>query len=308
MSTDEGVTIVTLADAAYPQALRTIHEPPQTLHIRGSVLPADAIAVAVVGARHASLYGLQCAERLSYELALRGITVVSGLARGIDAAAHRGCLKAGGRTLAVLGSGLGRIYPPEHQELAAQIARQGAVLSEYPMDMQPFAGNFPRRNRLISGLALGVVIVEASRRSGALITADCALEQGREVFAVPGPMTSVTSQGTHELLKQGARLVTSVEDILDELRLVAQPAREAQPQHLAGPPRMMAEAAAEPEALRTLDGRVFACVRPREPRSIDAIADESGLSLPEVSSTLLRLELKQVIRQLPGKQFVRADR
>ncbi len=214
-----GAAIVTLADAAYPKRLRTIPDPPLALYVRGALAAADETAVAVVGSRRASPYGLQCAERLSEELALRGISVVSGLALGIDGAAHRGALRSGGRTLAVLGSGMSRLYPPQHERLASRVAEQGAVLSEYPLETDPLPHHFPRRNRLISGLSLGVVVVEASGRSGALITADMALEQGREVFAVPGPMTSVTSEGTHRLLKQGARLVTSVEDVLDELRL-----------------------------------------------------------------------------------------
>ncbi len=291
-----GVHIVTLEDAEYPQRLRTIYDPPSALYVRGCLAPADEIAVAVVGSRHASLYGLQCAERLAYELALRGITVVSGLARGIDAAAHRGALKASGRTLAVLGNGLSRVYPPEHRALADEVARHGALISEYPMETKPLPHNFPRRNRLISGLSLGVVIVEAATRSGALITADCALEQGREVFAVPGPITAVSSQGTHHLLKQGARLVTSVEDILDELRLVPQPVRASFPDDSGTAPT-----AALPEA----EQRVFACVSERDPLDIDMIAGQSGLAVAEVSSLLLQLEVKQLIRQLPGKQFIR---
>ena len=218
-----GVRIVTLEDADYPTLLREIPDPPLVLYVRGTLPDPAAPAVAIVGSRHASRYGVEIAERLAYDLALRGLTVISGLARGIDGAAHRGALKAQGRTLAVLGNGLSRIYPPEHEPLAKQIVEQGAVISEYPMQMAPLAQNFPRRNRLISGLSLGVVIVEAAQRSGALITADMALEQGREVFAVPGPITRRTSQGTHHLLKQGARLVTSAEDILEELSLGVQP-------------------------------------------------------------------------------------
>lgn len=303
-----GVRIVALEDADYPQRLRTIYDPPAVLYVRGSLAPSDEIAVAVVGSRHASIYGLQCAERLAYDLALRGVTVVSGLARGIDAAAHRGALKASparrsstepgraGRTLAVLGNGLSRVYPPEHHALADEVTAHGALISEYPMETAPIPHNFPRRNRIISGLSLGVVIVEAARRSGALITADCALEQGREVFAVPGPITAVSSQGTHHLLKQGARLVTSVEDILDELRLVPQPVRASFPDD-----RGTAPTAALPEAER----RVFACVSERDPLDIDVIAGHSGLAVAEVSSLLLQLEVKQLIRQLPGKRFVR---
>ena len=294
-----GVTIITLEDPEYPEPLRTIHDPPLALYVRGTLEPADEVAVAIVGARRASLYGMQCAERLSGDLALRGVTVVSGLARGIDGAAHRGCLKAPGRTIAVLGSGLARIYPPEHASLADEIAEQGALISECPMESPPLAHNFPRRNRLISGLSLGVVVVEASRTSGALITADCALEQGREVFAVPGPITAVTSQGTHHLLRQGARLVTSVDDILEELRLTARPVRAAASVGDAGKPIAQ---------LPQVEQRVFACVSADQPMHIDAVAAQSGLTLPETSSALLQLELKRVIQQVPGMQFIRSTK
>ena len=290
-----GCAVVTQRDVDFPTPLKQIPDPPLVLYMKGQWVDEDQVAVAVVGSRRASLYGQQIAERLAYDLAIRGVTVISGLARGIDAAAHRGALKAHGRTLAVLGNGLASIYPPEHKELAEQVAERGAVLSEYPMRMEPLAQNFPRRNRLISGLSLGVVIVEAARRSGALITADCALEQGREVFAVPGKVDSVTSQGTHQLLKQGARLVTSVEDILEELRLVPLTAGGAEP---AGGSTVVAAGLAEAET------RVLACVE-ADPRTIDAIALESGLGMPEVSSLLLQLEVKHLVRQLPGKRFIK---
>ena len=299
-ATAHGATILTLEDAAYPQSLRTIHDPPLALYVRGTLESSDAIAVGIVGARRASSYGLQAAQRLGYDLALRGVTVVSGLAVGIDGAAHCGALDAGGRTLAVLGSGLARLYPPEHRELAERIVAQGAVISEYPMETLPLPHNFPRRNRLISGLSLGAVVVEAGPRSGALITADCALEQGREVFAVPGPITSVVSQGTHELLRHGAALVSSVEDILEALRLTPQPvARTAAREDGAG-------AQAAPGALPDVERRVFTCVEDGEPSYVDAIAARSGLAVPQVCSALLQLELKHLVRQLPGKQFVRA--
>ena len=296
-----GAAVVTREEAGYPAVLRTIPDPPPVLYLRGEFHEADALAVALVGSRHPSVYGLQCAERQAYDLALRGVTVVSGLARGIDAAAHRGALKTPGRTIAVLGSGLGCLYPSEHRELSEHVARQGVVVSEYPMDTRPHAWNFPRRNRLISGLSLGVVIVEAGRRSGALITADCALEQGREVFAVPGPITTPTSQGTHALLKQGARLVTSVDDILEELRLIPEPAAEAG----SATAEVMA-AQTPPGHLPEIEARVLASVDAHEPSDIDAIAARSGLSAPEISSVLLQLELKRAVKQLAGKQFLRA--
>ncbi|MBI4340904.1 MAG: DNA-protecting protein DprA [Candidatus Omnitrophica bacterium] len=280
-----GAAIVTWEDDAYPAPLRSIADPPPVLYVKGALASDAECAVAIVGSRHASAYGLQCAGRLGYDLALRGVAVVSGLARGIDTAAHEGALKAGGRTLAVLGSGLAQVYPPEHEPLAEQIAAQGAVLSEYPMAMSPHALNFPRRNRIISGLSLGVVVVEAAQRSGALITADCALEQGREVFAVPGPMTADTSAGTHRLLKQGARLVTSVEDILEELRLAPQPAGAA--------------------PLTQVERQVLACVGGRAAQDIDTIAATSGVGASAASTVLLQLELKGFVTQRQGKRFVR---
>jgi DNA processing protein len=308
-----GARIVTLADPDYPEPLKTISDPPLALYIKGTLVDADRLAVAVVGARHASRYGLACAERIAGALALHGVTIVSGLALGIDAAAHRGALNAGGRTLAVLGGGLRRLYPPDHEQLATQIAQRGALMSEYPMDTAPIGRNFPRRNRIISGLSQGVMVVEAGRRSGALITADCALEQGREVFAVPGPVTSATSEGTHALLKEGARLVTGVEDILEELGLPCKPlsvqgsgfgVQGNCPQPTAPNPEptgMLEHATSLPERER----RVLACLADDRPSLLDAIAAQSGLEVAAVSSLLVQLELKRLIQQLPGKQFVR---
>jgi DNA processing protein len=235
------------------------------------------------------LYGLQLTERLAGELAVRGVTVVSGLARGIDAAAHRGALRAGGRTLAVIGSGLGALYPPEHAELAEQIAARGAVFSEFPITFPPIPGNFPRRNRLISGLSLGVVVVEAARRSGSLITADCALEQGREVFAVPGRIDSTGSHGTHALLKQGARLVTGVDDILEALHLELARAL---------PPMPRPEVRADVE-------RLLDCFGTRAPIDVDRLAQRAGLPVATCGALLTQLELQRRVRQLPGKRFVR---
>ncbi len=210
--------VLTLEGAGYPKPLCLIHQPPERLTVRGGWLPEDAAAVAVVGMRDASHAGLENAQRLGFELAQAGVTVVSGLAREIDAAAHRGALKAGGRTIAVLGSGLMHIYPPEHLKLAEEIASHGAVMSEFPMESLPLKEHFPQRNRIISGLSLGVVVVEAAQRSGALITARFALEQGREVFAVPGRAGDSKTQGVHRLLRDGAGLVESANDILVELQ------------------------------------------------------------------------------------------
>ena len=302
-ATRQGIELITLDDAGYPARLRTLADPPPVLYVQGTA-PAEEPAVAIVGARHASLYGVECAERLASDLAACGVTVVSGLARGIDAAAHRGALRAGGRTVAVLGSGLDRVYPPEHAELAAQVAARGALVSEFPFGTPPVSHNFPRRNRVISGLALGVVVVEAGHRSGALITADCALEQGNEVFAVPGPMRSPTSQGTHALLKQGARLVTGAEDILEELGLMALEGGSARARAAAGtsPDRPDGGAA---ESLDEPDRRVMRSVPAREARGVDAIAAACRLPASQVAAALLRLELRRLVRQLPGMQFVR---
>lgn len=213
------IKAVSLRDEDYPDELKSIYDPPPVLYVKGSLLGEDSLSVAVVGSRKCSLYGLKQAERLAYELASRGITVISGLARGIDSAAHRGAIKAGGRTIAVTGSGFRTSYPPGSERFEEEIASHGAVITEFPSYMKPLKGNFPRRNRIISGLSKGVVVVEAAQRSGALITADFALEEGREVFAVPGPIDSVSSRGANSLLKAGAKLVTCVEDILDELRI-----------------------------------------------------------------------------------------
>jgi len=279
--------LLTPQDPEYPAALRAIADPPQTLYVRGRLVEADRMAVAVVGARRASPYGVAVAEWLGRELARNGVTVVSGLARGIDAAAHRGALQGGGRTIAVLGCGVDIIYPPEHGRLVAQITGAGAVLSEYPPGTPPLKHQFPRRNRLISGLALGVVVVEGREDSGALITADCALDQGREVFAVPGPVFAQTSVLPHRLLQQGAKLATTVEDILEELHLPMRP--------VLTPSVALIGAQAAVYAQLTLD-----------PQHIDVVALRSGLPIAEVARTIVALELQGMVRALAGQRYVRA--
>lgn len=289
-----GVNIITWEETQYPKALRAIADPPIALYIKGNLQEGDEVAVAVVGSRRASWYGLQTAVQLGYDLALRGISVVSGLARGIDAAAHQGALKAGGRTIAILGSGLAGIYPSEHEALAKEVAKSGALISEYPMQAAPEACHFPRRNRIISGLSLGVVVVEAASRSGALITADAALEQGREVFAVPGPITAASSQGTHRLLKQGAGLITGVEDIVEALRLKPQ----VQPPGACGK-------TASTERLSGDYASVWRLLKPDEPVAMDTVVAQSGLATADVSSVLMQLELQGRIKALAGKRFIR---
>jgi DNA processing protein len=212
------VKIITIHDKEYPGNLKSIYDPPLCLYVKGELLESDMLSLAVVGSRRASFYGLSCAEKFSYALANLGVTIVSGLARGVDTQTHKGALKARGRTIAVLGSGLNCIYPCENKKLAEEIALSAAVISEFPLNAKPLAQNFPRRNRVISGLSQGVIVVEAAKNSGALITADFALEQGRDVFAIPGKVDSATSFGTNQLIKQGAKLVDSIEDIIEELK------------------------------------------------------------------------------------------
>ncbi|MDW8263736.1 MAG: DNA-processing protein DprA [Gemmataceae bacterium] len=286
-----GIRLLVRDQPGYPQVLSTIHDPPWLLYLRGSYEPDDARAIGMVGSRHGTAYGRRMAERLAGELSRAGFTIVSGLARGIDAAAHRGALHAGGRTLAVLAGGLSRIYPPEHAELAQAIADSGGLLSEASMDQEPMAQMFPARNRLISGLCRAVVIVEAAERSGALITAAHAAEQGREVFAVPGPIDSPLSAGTNELIRQGAKLVRRVEDILDEVGGVTPPSV----------PRTVVEPA---PALDDQEQQIWEFLNDG-PRHIDDIVQGLGIGAGEASRTLLMLEMKRRVRRLPGNLYER---
>ncbi|MEK6733008.1 MAG: DNA-processing protein DprA [Candidatus Omnitrophota bacterium] len=295
-----GVKVVTFLDKGYPENLKNIYDPPVILYVKGEILPEDKLAIAIVGSRLASFYGLQTAERLGFELASHGITVVSGLARGIDSSSHKGALKARKRTIAVLGSGLANIYPDEHIKLAEKISESGAVISEFPMLTRPDKGNFPKRNRIISGLSLGVVCVEAAEKSGALITCDCALEQGREVFAVPGKVDSMTSKGTNKLIKQGAKLAQGVEDILEELNIETLNLSTygvAKPVHPVGGQK-------KSSILDKTESLVYTLLS-SDPKYIDDICLESGIALSKVSSILLNLEIKKFVKQLPGKNFVK---
>ena len=215
----EGLEVLCINDKSYPQALLNIYDPPIVLFCRGKFLKSDGDAVAIIGSRKCSPYGIQMSEKLAFDLAGRGISIVSGMARGIDSAAHEGALKAGGRTIAVMGSGFRHLYPPENIKLFSRIAETGIVVTEYLSDIRPERFNFPRRNRIISGLSSGVVVVEAEKKSGAMITVNLALDQGREVFAVPGRADTSTSNGTNDLIKNGAKLVASADDILEELNL-----------------------------------------------------------------------------------------
>lgn len=289
------VAIVALGDAAYPRSLREIADPPGVLFVRGAFEPRDALAIAIVGARHATRYGLAQAERLAASLSRAGLTIVSGLARGIDGAAHRGALSAGGRTIAVLGSGVLNIYPPEHQELARQIMQQGAVLGEAPVRAAPMSGTFPQRNRLISGMTMGVVVIEAARQSGALITARHAAEQGREVFAVPGRVDSRMSHGCHQLIRDGAKLVESPEDVLEELGplVAAAPCGDGPPIHHPGE-----------LLLNEIERSVLAAIR-NDATGIDDVVTASGLPPQQVLATLSVLEMRRLIRRISGSLVAR---
>lgn len=289
--------LITLSEAAYPDHLRWLPDPPPVLYTLGDILPQDSMAIGVVGSRRPSRYGRLIAERFGAELAAHGFTVVSGLARGIDGLAHRGALQAGGRTLAVLGCGVTRVYPPEHRRLFEDICRQGCVVSEFGFDTKPDRWNFPRRNRIISGLTLGVVVVEASERSGSLHTAQHAIEQGREVFAVPGRIDVDSSRGTHRLIQGGAKLVTGVGDILDELpeavRASAQQYAKAQPSDEEATPN-----------LSPRETQVLGLIGVEESH-IEAVIEASQLPAHVVASILATLELRGLVRQFPGKLFAR---
>jgi DNA processing protein len=291
-----GARIVTPADADYPAPLRALYDPPLALYVQGTLEARDRHAVALVGSRRATHYGREAAQRLAYLLAQNGLTVVSGLARGIDTAAHQGALKGGGRTLAVLGGALDCFFPPENKALGAEIAGHGAVLSEFALGREPDKTTFPIRNRIVSGLALGVVVVEADLTSGAMITAQQALEQGRAVFAVPGRIDSAMSRGTHSLIKSGARLVEGVEDVLQEFETLL-PRRAGTPATDSAPPRPRLT----PDEQRLVDA-----IEADEPQDLDTVIRRSGLGAAAVNALLLTLEMKRAIRLRPGRLVERA--
>ena len=294
---DAGIAIIPFTNPNYPARLRTIADPPPFLYVKGNILTADDKAVAIVGSRSASEYGRRVARDLARGLASLGFTVVSGMARGIDGSAHESALQAGGRTFAVLGSGVERAYPPEHEILYRRISESGAVISELPIGTRPMAFNFPARNRLISGLSLGVVVVEATEKSGSLITATLAVEQGREVFAVPGEVGSSRSRGAHRLIRQGAKLVESVDDIIEEIapQLLDRSGGAAQ-----RAPRLLPQNASD--AAR----KIFALLQ-EDSLQIDQVIERTGMSAAQVLEALLELELQGLLRQSPGKIY-RAER
>jgi len=289
------VQIVALGEEGYPKGLRHIPDPPVVLYVRGELTEEDALAIAMVGSRRPTFYGRKQAKRLSSGLASYGFTVVSGLARGIDTETHEGALAAGGRTIAVLGTGLGVVYPPENAELYMRIVESGAVLSEFPMLVPASSGNFPRRNRIISALSLGVVVVEASQRSGALITARHAMEQNREVFAVPGQVDSATAHGCHRLIRDGACLVEGPADVVDQLGPLAEAARTADIENVVRPQALKLNPR-EKEVYGRIDGSSV---------TLDEVQEATGLTVSELQSALTVLEMRRLIRRLPGQRFAR---
>lgn len=292
-----GIRIIKYTDREYPEPLRQIEDSPVLLYANGSLIEEDRYSIAIVGSRNMTEYGRKAAGNIAYELASCGLTVVSGMARGIDTAAHKGALKADGRSIAVLGCGLDKPYPPENMPLFGQLSRSGCVISEFPVGTPPLKENFPRRNRLISGLSLGVLVVEAATGSGSLITANCALEQGKDVFAVPGSISYRNSEGTNSLIKKGAKLVQKTEDILEELAPVLK--------NLLGFKGITGAASApKTDKLEINDEEKAICnILGSGARHIDEISRELKITPAKLSGLLLNLEIKGIIRQSEGKNF-----
>jgi DNA processing protein len=301
-----GVWLVDVEDPRYPTVLKQIYDPPPVLYVKGTLCREDTLAVAIVGSRRCSLYGQEQASRLAHLLAAAGFTIVSGMARGIDTAAHTGALAAEGRTIAVQGCGLSRVFPPENAKLFEMISRSGACISELPLRAEPLAEHFPPRNRIIAGLSLGTIVVEAALRSGALISAKTALESNREVMAVPGKVDSPLSQGPHQLIKEGARLVESAEDVMEALGYVGEQLKV----HTAHAAKEASEKVEAPlfEAARfNLKGheKTVHELLGKEPLHVDQVITDTNLPAGIVNASLVSLRLKGLIKQLPGNLFVR---
>lgn len=308
-----GVWLINLDDERYPPMLRQIYDPPPVLYIKGSFTSADNLAISIVGSRRCSLYGQEQASRFAHFLSSSGFTICSGMARGIDTAAHQGALSAGGRTIAVQGCGLANIFPPENKRLFALISESGACISELPLKYEPLAENFPPRNRIIAGLSLGTIVVEAAPKSGALITATAALDNGREAMAVPGKIDSPLSRGTHQLIKQGAKLVESVEDVMEALGYIGEQLKS----HTASASAKASEMVEKPlfsEGRLTVDisnlnlsvneRTIYNCLS-KEPLHLEQIIAGTNLTPGGINASLVSLQLKGLIKQLPGSLFLR---
>ncbi len=278
--------LIIFKDSSYPENLKNLPDVPPFLYIRGEILPQDTLSIAIIGARQASPYGRFIAEKFASEFARSGITVVSGLARGIDSCAHRGALKTEGRTIAVLGSGIDVVYPPENKDLFEEICTHGACISEFPPGTQPLRGNFPTRNRLMSGLSKAVVAIEATTKSGVFSTVEWALEQDKQVFAVPGNITSETSKGVNRLIADGAQIATSPQDVMEYLGIEPTATKERELK------------------LSEEESKIWGLLS-HESMQADALAERLGLKIPKILGTLLNLELKGIVKQLPGRNFVR---
>lgn len=294
----EGIRVLSLLDDEYPLLLKEIPDAPYVLYIKGSYFPPNELALAIVGSRRASLYGYSTAEKLAAELAALGFTIISGLARGVDTAAHHGALQAQGNTVAVLGCGLAQIYPPENRNLYDAIIKQGAVISEFCLQTLPKPHNFPRRNRIISGLSLGTVITEAFQRSGALITARLALEQGREVFAIPGNIENPLARGTNQLIKEGAVLVESVEDIITNLKNPLERYLLSQDKTSRSQGGLPADTSVSEEE------RSILSLIGHHPLHLDELVLQTGKNCPDMLSIIVKLKLKKMINELPGHHYV----
>jgi DNA processing protein len=294
---DYGCHVLTLADTNYPPLLREIYDPPLVLYVQGELTDRDKNAVAMVGSRQTTHYGLETARKLGYQLAYTGVTVVSGGARGIDTAAHQGALSAKGRTVAVLGTGINIVWPPENVELYQRIAANGAVITQFPFNRPADKQTFPIRNRIVAGMTLGTVVVEANMTSGSLITANFATEYGRQIFAVPGRIDSPRSKGCHDLIKKGAKLCEGVEDILSEFEYLFPASNK--------PPTASETGVLPALELNGNEQLVYAAVNEREEQSIDEIIRASGLPSSAVNVALFSLEMKRLVKQLPGKMFLR---
>ncbi len=301
-----GVSIINILDSRYPPLLKKIYDPPAVLYIKGDIRPSDNLAVAIVGARQCSHYGSEQAARFAHLLASAGFTIVSGMARGIDSAAHSGALSASGRTIAVQGCGLSKIFPPENKQLFEKICANGACVSELPMEYEPLAENFPPRNRIIAGLSLATIVIEAMPRSGALITARAAMDNNREVMAVPGKIDSALSKGPHKLIKDGAKLVESVEDVIETLEFLQKDFAE----HLTETSKQAIQKAEMPLFdmsklnLTDVEKAIFECLD-GEPVHIEQIISQTELAAGKVNAVLVSMRLKGIVKQLPGNHFVK---
>jgi DNA processing protein len=301
-----GVWIITLDDNRYPAVLKQIYDPPPVLYIKGNLSRQDNLCISIVGCRHCSLYGQEQSSRLAHFLSSAGFTICSGMARGIDTAAHQGALSAGGRTIAVQGCGLANVFPPENKKLFELIAESGACISELPLRYEPLPENFPPRNRIIAGLSLGTIVVEAGLNSGALITARAALDYNREVMAVPGKIDSPLSKGAHQLIKEGAKLIESVEDVMDALGYIGEQLQE----HVSAAAAKASESVETPLfdasnfKLSSDEKTTYDCLN-KEPLHIEQIIADTELTAGSVNAALISLRLKGLIKQLPGSLFVK---